>query len=136
MNDQDDDRFSYFNGVETVFGDALAMHTELLIATAGDPGTIHRKVFINITPQTSAKDILEAHTAEKQLVEIVRSIFKMKEFNPKDGSGATVNHCLKAWQMLAAFLSRQKKNTVRSPTSSPSTAGPQVSSTPIPSASA
>lgn len=127
--------FKYFDGEQEVYGDPLALRTEIFIATNGDPDSLSKKIFIPLTPDTPPEQIIEAYKAEKKLVEIVRDVFKMKPFDPTTGAGATVDHCRMAWRMLTRFLNGEKKNTVKSPTESPSSAGHPDSSIPTPSTS-
>jgi hypothetical protein len=123
----DDQRrvFKYYDGEKEVYGDPLALRTEIFIATNGDPDGLSKKVFTVLAPDTPTDQILEAFRAQKQIAEIVMRVFNMKPFDPATGSGATIEHCHMTWRLFGRFLAGEKKNTVNSPTESPSTAGPQ-----------
>lgn len=116
--------FKYHDGESEVFGDPLALRMEIFIATNGNPDELARKVFVKLAPDTPSETLLEAFRAQKQIAEIVQRVFKMKPFNPETGTGATIEHCHMTWRLFANFCAGEKKNTVKQPTESPSTAGP------------
>lgn len=134
-SEQDRNIFKYYDGESEVFGDPLALRAEIFILTNGNPNELTRKVFVDLNPSTPPEKLVEAYNAQKQLVQIARTVFKMKPYDEKTGKGATMEHCQMAWRMLMLYLNQEKKNTVKPQTVSPSSAGIPDSPTPTHSTS-
>lgn len=119
----------YFDGEKKVFGDPLEILGEVMILTGGNPDILTRAVFGSATSEGEMKSptqaMSERYDAQKKMVQIVRKVWRMKDFNPVDGTGAVVAHCLTAWRELARWLNKKKEKDENSPTESASSAGPQ-----------
>lgn len=128
--------FQYYNGLQLVHGDRLAIYRQLLIRTRGNPNALADRVFAVKPDETDIEKLTDSWEAAEQLEALVRELFAMAPFDPGTGQGARSEHCWLVWDQFCASMSEAKKKPGTSPTSCTPTAVPGASPLPGSSGSA
>lgn len=101
--------FSYFNGVETIFGDPLRIQRDLYLKL-GDPDAAFEAA-------ENDKD----YYAHNTIVDNAREAFHMAPFDPKTGEGATDEDVEAALAALFEYFQKKSQSIDTKPSSEPST---------------
>lgn len=126
---QDRRIFKYWAGPQSgpVHGDPVAILRGMTLALAGDINAL--------LDAWRSDELLKAMEAEQQLMDAVRSVFRMDPWDAAEGKGATDSECRDALEAFLDFFGEGGQSTGSSPTSPPST-GPEPYPYPTPPSSA
>ena len=121
--------FSYHNGATQVYGDPLALESNL-VEQIPDLGGLLDKVNNIAAAQADPLTRLEGVQARRALIAGVRAAFQLVPFEPATGKGATDDHALGIYLAWVAFTQKKSGSMPTPPNTSPSTDSTAPTATP------